>query len=319
MKKINGENPSLADSLATEARGDFDGIQGLPHRLDRYSVAKKRALQIADYCNVVQDRKMFNKITKCGSYLLFHHYHTVDKLRLCGAQFCKKHLLCPLCAIRRGSKAVSLYLEKFNAVVALYPGLKAFMVTLTTKNAESLELSSMHLRRSLKKLFQLRRNALKGQRHVEFAKALGGFHSIEVTNKGKGWHPHVHMIWLCYESPDPFKLSREWLDITGDSFIVDVRPLSADPADGFIEVCKYALKFSDLSPADNYHAFEVLSGQRLFDSFGCMRGVELPEDLTDEPLDDLPYVEHFFKYLNGSGYSLSNLTGHQFQGHLKKP
>ena len=41
-------------------------------------------------------------------------------------------------------------------------------------------------------------------------------------------------------------LSREWHEITGDSFIVDVRPISQDdPVSGFIEVFKYAVKFSD--------------------------------------------------------------------------
>jgi hypothetical protein len=40
------------------------------------------------------------------------------------------------------------------------------------------------------------------------------------------------------------------------------------------------------------------------DSFGILRGVEIPEELTDEPLDGLPYVELFYKYLSGAGYSL---------------
>ena len=95
-------------------------------------------------------------------------------------------------------------------------------------------------------------------------------------------------------------------DITGDSFIVDVSPIS-DMASGFVEVLKYALKFSDLSLEDNYHAFQVLSGQRLMDSFGILRGVEIPEELTDEPLDGLPYVELFYKYLSGAGYSLHSV------------
>ena len=47
----------------------------------------------------------------CGDYLLFRHFFTVDKVKLHAAQFCKAHLLCPLCAIRRGAKALAAYLD----------------------------------------------------------------------------------------------------------------------------------------------------------------------------------------------------------------
>lgn len=72
-----------------------------------------------------------------------------------------------------------------------------------------------------------------------------------------------------------------------------------------MEVCKYALKFSDLEPADNWHAYEVMGGQRLIDSHGLMRGVEIPDSLTDEPLDDLPYVELLYRYMVGIGYTFT--------------
>jgi hypothetical protein len=32
----------------------------------------------------------------------------------------------------------------------------------------------------------------------------------------------------------------------------------------------------------------------------------VPEELTDEPLDDLPYVELFYRYLHGKGYAVSH-------------
>lgn len=66
-----------------------------------------------------------------------------------------------------------------------------------------------------------------------------------------------------------------------------------------MEVFKYAVKFSDQPVADTWHAFQTLKGKRLLGSAGCFRGVEVPEELTDEPLDDLPYVELFYRYLHG--------------------
>ena len=108
------------------------------------------------------------------------------------------------------------------------------------------------------------------------------------------------MVALAGQQPDPLRLACEWRAITGDSFIVDVRPIDeADPASGFLEVFKYALKFSDMEPADTWHAFQVLKGRRLVASAGLFRGIDIPEQLIDEPLDDLPFVELFYRYLAG--------------------
>ena len=113
------------------------------------------------------------------------------------------------------------------------------------------------------------------------------------------------MIWLCSEAPDAFKLAREWKILTGDSFIVDVRPMYGE-IDGFLETFKYALKFSDLELSDNLHAYKTLKGKRLINSFGALRGVEVPEELTDDDLDDdLPYMLMLYTYRKGSGYNFS--------------
>jgi len=73
---------------------------------------------------------------------------------------------------------------------------------------------------------------------------------------------------------------------------------------GFVEVFKYALKFSDLSPQENLAAYLTLKGRRLTGSFGLFWGVEVPENMTDDLLDDLPYIEFFYRYGKG-GYSLT--------------
>lgn len=292
------KNPSTTESLAAEVSRGTVGYKGMPEKLKRYSTARLRALEMQEYCNVQQNVKMSNKLANCANYLVFRHYFRIDEVRLHAAQFCKKHLLCPMCAIRRGAKMLKAYLEKYQLVIAERPSLIPYLVTLTVKNGDDLAERMNHLRSSMRKMSGSRRNALKGQVFVEFAKSSGGFHSVEVTNRGNGWHPHVHMIWLCSEKPNQSLLSKEWQAITGDSYIVDVRPLH-DPVEGFLEVCKYALKFSDLSLSDNYHAFEVMSGMRLIDAHGILRGVVIPDSLLDEIIDSEPYVELFYRYLNG--------------------
>lgn len=299
------ENPLSVESLAAETGQGADGAAGLPAKVTRYSEARRKALQMKAYCDAQGHVKEASKLEGCANYLLFRHYYTVDKVRLHAASFCKKHLLCPMCAIRRGAKMLRAYLERYEAVRQVEPHLRPYLVTLTVKNGPDLAERLRHLRAAMKRMTQARRDHHsnpKKNRRVEFAASMGGFHSIEVTNKGQGWHPHVHMIWLCDSEPDQKALSGEWLGWTGDSFIVDVRPLH-DPVEGFMEVCKYALKFSDLEHADNWHAYEVMSGQRLIDSHGLMRGVEVPDDLLDEPLDDLPFVDLLYRYFVGKGYS----------------
>jgi hypothetical protein len=306
------ENPRYVETLAGDISG-ADGATGLPSKLARYSEARHRALLMHSFVTrqePVKYRKIVASLGCCAEYLVFRNYFTQDKVRLHAARFCKNHLLCPMCAIRRGAKMLGAYLEKYEAVIADAPSLRPFLVTVTVKNGEDLDERVSHLRRSMLRMSQMRRDHVSNpqkNRHVEFARSHGGFHSIEVTNRGKGWHPHAHMIWLCESVPDQDKLSQEWHAITGDSFVVDVRPLH-DPVEGFLEVCKYALKFSDLSLADNFHAYTVMHGRRLIDAHGIMRGVEIPENLLDEPLDDLPYVELFYRFRKGVGYSVERVS-----------
>jgi len=114
------------------------------------------------------------------------------------------------------------------------------------------------------------------------------------------------MVALAPQAPDALRLACEWRSITGDSFIVDVRPISqADPASGFLEVFKYALKFSNMEKADIWEAFGFLSRRRLVGSAGLFRGIEIPDSMVDEPLDDLPFVEFFYRYVLTLGYSVT--------------
>jgi hypothetical protein len=78
-----------------------------------------------------------------------------------------------------------------------------------------------------------------------------------------------------------------------------------DPTKDFLEVFKYALKFSEMSLEDNLHAFKVLSKRRLIYSLGLFWGIEEPDKLTDEEIKDQPYLELLYRYYEG-GYSLSS-------------
>jgi hypothetical protein len=300
------ENP---DSLAGET--GVQGIEALPKKIDRYSKAKKGAIDVADYmAQLPEHQAMGEKVKACGDYLVFRHYYTVDKVRLHGASLCKKHLLCPLCAIRRGAKSLKAYLDKFEFIRAERPHLKAYLVTLTVKDGDDLAERFKHLHKAQRELWKRK---IRGRGSV-LDGVEGAVWSYEIKRgSGSGkWHPHLHMVVLAEsmtleESKNLGPLSREWKNITGDSHMVNVRQISQDdPASGFVEVFKYAVKFSDQSPADTVHAWSTLAGKRLLGSAGCFRGVEVPEDLTDdsEGFQGLPYIQLFYRFLP-AGYSLS--------------
>lgn len=294
------KNPQFEEPLAGELEKGADSAEALPRRIERYGKARERATLMADYAKSHHHDKEFRLLDGCGNYLQFRHYYTVDKVRLHAASLCRKHLLCPLCAIRRGSKALGAYLERFAAIKAEKPSLKPYFVTFTVKNGEDLWERFLHLRQSLQRMNK-RRSLQRGQFEVE--KAEGAVWSYEVTNRGKGWHPHAHAIWLCEVAPDQAMLKSEWEALTGDSHQVKVVAMEGDEVDGFLEVFKYSLKFGDLDLADNWEAYKILSGQNLLASFGCFRGVEVPEFLLDEPLDDLPFFKLLYRYIRGVGYT----------------
>ena len=290
------ENPEQVELVGVQ-----DGIEALPKRVERYGKAKNGALDVAEYmAGLPKHQAMACLVRGCGDYLLFRHFFTIDTVRLHAASFCRKHLLCPLCAIRRGAKALGAYLTRYEAISLTAAHLRPFLVTLTVKDGPDLEERFKHLHKAQRELW-MRKHRGRGS---VLDGVEGAVWSYEIKRgQGSGlWHPHLHMIALSETMPDAERLSRDWHEITGDSFIVDVRPISQeDPASGFVEVFKYAVKFSDQEPADTVHAWEVLAGKRLLGSAGCFRGVEIPEDLTDDPGDylGLPYVDLLFRYLGG--------------------
>jgi len=303
------ENP---DSLAGEI--GVQGIEALPKRVDRYGKAKKDALDTAKYIGAhggPQLKKISERVSACGDYLVFRHYFTVDQVKLHGARLCMKHLLCKLCAIRRGAKYLAAYLQRFELLRAENPRLRAFLVTLTVKDGEDLKERFEHLKKSQQELWMQKHRG----RGSPLDGVSGAVWSYEIKRgSGSGnWHPHLHMIALAenldsedYNAGTLGALSAAWHNITGDSFMVNVKPIDqVDPATGFVEVFKYAVKFSDQSHADTLHAFQTLRGKRLIASSGCFRGVPEPPDLLDdsEALEGLPFVTLFYRYLP-NGYAL---------------
>ena len=288
-------------------------------RLNRYGTARR--VTNALLATITDEELRAIGVTKperirhCGEWLRFRHYYTANQHKLTAGNFCDKPLICGLCAILRGSRLLAAYLARLQLVQVVEPRLRPIMVTLPVRNGSDLAERLKHLRHSMK--------LLHGRRHLRnqpsvMHQVAGGVFSVEVTNIGNGWHPHAHAIWMVDQAHEAFtdsrawalqKLSPEWKSITGDSFIVDARPITPKPdeagqnpyAAGFCEVFKYAVKPAELGRELLLEAFPILTGQRLVASFGCFRGIKEPAKLTDDldGLKGLPYFEYFYRFMQG--------------------
>lgn len=121
----------------------------------------------------------------------------------------------------------------------------------------------------------LRRRAF-WKRHV-----TGGVAFTEVIwfPDTKRWHPHLHVLTHGRYIPKA-ALKAEWLHVTGDSTIIDIRLVTT--AKGILNyVTKYCGKGLDTSYARDERlldeAVQTLKGRRLLTAFGDFRGTKLTD------------------------------------------
>lgn len=318
-ERLNPSTTDACDALVDE--GFKIGTGGISTKIDRYEQAKESCLDIRNYLtknlNIFDPShsetlsKAIRRLDLCATYLQFRHYYTIDELRLIKIFCCKQYMLCPTCAVRRSSVYLREYIKRWDVISAEDDSLKYSMVTFTIRHTKKDMLLPLYERirgvwHTVNK--QIQNFRMRGGNSV-FGKFLGWFGSYEVTNIGKnGWHPHLHLLVVHREELTEEEIVAEWFRLTGDSDQVKVsKALNPDnPIKDFAEVIKYNLKFTKMSKKNIVEAFLTLKGKRMIFNGGLLRGVEVPDDLTDEQLKDLPYIDFFYQYINGSGYNLKH-------------
>lgn len=237
-----------------------------------------------------KDHLLGQLVRGCASFLHLREWLKHGESRLINANFCKKHLLCPTCAWRRSVKLVSRYTTKAEILAKEHPELIPCMITFGPRNGEDL-LERLHLLKEIiKKMGEAARKAASNPEKnlpIEWNKILGSLRSIEVTNKGRGWHVHVHVFALLSRYVDREALSVELMRFSGgECKIVDVRACKNGIIAGMCEVIKYALKPGELTNEQTLHVYEQFKGTRMIDPTGLLRGV-LEGDIDQDDLPDL--------------------------------
>jgi len=242
----------------------------------------------------------------CASWLHLREWLETGDSKLVRANFCKKHLICRPCAVRRGGRNLAVYLAKAAQIEENNKNFVAGLLTLTVKNGEDLRERFNHLGDAWRTLSKHVSRVRKGGRgKSELAKIAGGVRAVEVTYGKGGWHPHFHAFVFLEDYIDQAKLSEEWQRVTGDSFIVGIQRVTGGVQGGMSEVFKYALKFSELKNEQLIHAFEVLGGRRLLNAWGCFYGVKEPDLDCDDDLDQAGEFRDFV-----ARWSWENLAYH---------
>jgi hypothetical protein len=196
---------------------------------------------------------------------------------------------CPVCARKRSAQRCCRY--SIAAQNMRWP----MHITLTICNVGEISIEDI---RALKAAFKRLRRTLLWRRCV-----VGGIVSLELTNTGKGWHPHLHILadaeWLSLETRPPcradsrarkFKkcqrasaeLERAWSACIGQMMSsIKVRRCSGEVA--IREVLKYAVKPADLidSPDAIGPAIRAISGGRNVTPFGTL--YNLRSELREKP------------------------------------
>lgn len=141
----------------------------------------------------------------------------------------------------------------------------------------------------------------KFRRRKIFARNVrGGVATFEVTNKGNGWHPHIHAVadcrWLAIHTPEPRpsdraevkaekcrraqeELTAAWSDLIGVPWSsVFVRRVHGNGIAA--EILKYAVKGSELaeSPDPIAPMLRVIKQTRTLSGWGSLHPLPSPDE-----------------------------------------
>lgn len=311
---------SADDSRPEAGSASFEHLESLPGRLERYARQTGDAVLfgrwLARQKASRREKRVGGCVAGCGSWLMFHDYAQVQRVKLASANFCGTHLLCPFCCGRRASRNLQIAVPKVRQLLRARPSeLTPYLLTVTIRDESHCRSMFLHLSRAWGQVVALRREARSRKRsHNIWAELDGGVMSFE-TKRGSGsgqWHVHGHGVVLGPQGLSSKEIQSAWSDVVGYWAQADLRELrsawllrnepgAADAeqflAEDLMEVFKYSLKFNAMTFDDRLSAFRALGGQRMVRAFGSLFGLKLDSELADDvsEFEGLPYRELVFR------------------------
>ena len=227
--------------------------------------------------------KFSSRLQQCRKFAWFVRHTVTKKLRVRSSR-CKLRW-CPICRdVQRSivTRAVDEWLR-----VQKYPK----MITLTMLHTDDpLELQINKIYNCFRKL----------RRRAYFQRLITGgvwFFQLTFNQQTEQWHPHIHCLVAGKFLPHA-KLKELWHKITGDSHVVDIRPVK-DLDNASVEVARYATSPADLTAVSFEEAKNVhyaTKHRRICGSWGTAKKVTLKPTVREDG-DDWEKVADFY-YIN---------------------
>ncbi len=237
----------------------------LKPRIDSYV----RAREIYAHVDGGFSGKFSSRLQQCRKYAWFVQSSVTHKLRVISSR-CKLRW-CPIC--RDVSRMIVTHAVEEWLAIQQYPK----MITLTLCHSD--DPLQLQVKRIYDCFRKLRRRAFMKHR------ISGGvwFFQLKFNSTTEQWHPHIHCLVAGKFLPQG-ELKALWFKITGDSYVVDIRPVK-DLEGCSNEVARYATSPADITAVDLDRAIEIYHAtkhRRICGSWGSARSLTLkPTPLED--------------------------------------
>lgn len=244
----------------SEFRSAPADLSELRWRHSGWSVRRQKTWDALLRCQVSSAR--LDRFANCGASLFVQTEATTGELVLT-CDTCKDRWCVACQSTRAGVIAEALEVHICDK--------KTRFMTLTMKH------SDVPLKDQIDRLYNCFGTLIRRRFWRDHVKGGAAFLEVKVSEKSGRWHPHLHLLvegtWM-----DQRTLSTEWLAVTGDSSIVDIRA-----CDSYGDRVRYVTKYVTKpacpeiynEPAKFDEMIIALRGRRLCTTFGTWRGVKL--------------------------------------------
>lgn len=227
----------------------------------------------------------------CGSHAIVEYSETAQRYRI-RANYCRNRHCQPCMRAKANKIARNLEtrLTASSATPGRAPQVEYRFITLTLAHSDA------PLADQIKRLYASFRRVRS--RDLWKRSQRGGAFMLEVKRSKTGWHPHLHIV-TGGSFINQRALSELWREVTGDSFIVDVRAVRS-AHDAAYYVSKYITKGTSADVWDDEDAAQewitASKGVRTCSTFGNWRGESLLKSI--DPHDDWRALVSFNKLID---------------------
>lgn len=252
------QGPPISNPLVHTLETPVRSCDSRSYRDFRKSFCLEEAEAVEDvyfHIDAAGDTNYLPRLFDCRSHAYFHRHDETGEVKVISS--CCRLRWCPFCSEGRKYRIQETVKDWIDTIS------RPKFLTLTVKhNDDPLEDQIQHLYSSFRKF---RLGAFFR------SKVQGGiwFFQIKKSKTDGLWHPHLHCLLDAFFMDRKY-LSKLWLDITGDSMVIDIRGVK-DVNNVADYVARYAAKPSVLSGMDVCGGVELvtaLHGRRLVGTWG---------------------------------------------------